>query len=188
LWRAGDQQGAERHYRDLLARRGPDPEVRTALAQVLHEAGRLQEAEVEAAEAAIARPQQPNIVDTLVSILLARGRPDEALPFIEGQRSLAPNEQRWIAHQATAARLLDQPLYRELYDYSRMVRTYDLEAPPGWTSIEELNAALLRAFNARHVFVSHPLDQSLRNGSQTARNLVTDPDPTIPAVMQAFAD
>ncbi|HZF25228.1 MAG TPA: tetratricopeptide repeat protein [Steroidobacteraceae bacterium] len=188
LWRAGDLQGAERHYRDLLARRGPDPDLRTALAQVLHEAGRLQEAEVEATEAAIARPQEPTVVDTLVSILLARGRPEEAMPFIQVQRSRTPHDQRWIAHEATAARLLDQPLYRELYDYSRMLRTYDLETPPGWTSMEELNAALLRAFNARHVFVSHPLDQSLRNGSQTARNLVTDPDPAIRAVMQAFAE
>jgi Flp pilus assembly protein TadD len=187
LWRAGDQAGAERHYRDLLARRGPDPEIRAALALVLHEAGRLKEAEFEAAEAAIAKPHEPGIIDTLVYVLLAQSRPEEALSFIQVQRSRSPLDQRWIAHEATASRLLDRPLYRELYDYSRMVRTYDLETPPGWSSMEELNAALLRSFNARHAFVSHPLDQSLRNGSQTARNLVTDPDPAIRAALQAFA-
>ena len=74
---------------------------------------------------------------------------------------------------------MDQPLYRELYDYSRLVRTYDLEAPAGWSSMEELNAALIEALGTRHPFAVHPLDQSLRNGSQTARNLVTDPDPAI---------
>jgi Flp pilus assembly protein TadD len=187
LWRAGDQQGAERHYRNLLARRGPDPEIRAALALVLHESGRLKEAEVEAVEAAIAKPHEPAIVDTLVYVLLAQARPEEALSFIQIQRSRAPNDQRWIAHEATAARLLDRPLYRELFDYSRMVRTYDLETPPGWSSMEELNAALLRAFNTRHAFVTHPLDQSLRNGSQTARDLTTDPDPAIRAALQAFA-
>jgi len=188
LWRAGDYTGAERHFRELLARRGPDPDVRTVLAQVLHETGRLKEAEAEAAEAAIARPQEPKVIDALVSVLLARGRPDEALPFIEAQRQRTPNDQGWIAYEATAARLMDRPLYRELYDYSRMVRTYDLEAPPGWSSIDELNAALLEVLGRRHPFAAHPLDQSLRNGSQTARNLATDPDPVIGAVLRAFAD
>ena len=187
LWRAGDYAGAEGLYRQLLARRGPDPDARAALAQVLHETGRLREAEVEAAEAAIAKPQDVRVVETFVSILLARARPDDALPFIRAQRSRAPNDQGWIAYEATAARLMDQPLYRELYDYPRMVCTYDLEPPPGWSSMEELNAALLRAFSVRHPFAAHPLDQSLRHGSQTARNLVTDPDPAIRAALQAFA-
>ena len=186
LWRAGDYEAAERHYRDLLARRGPDADVRTALAQVLHETGRLKEAEVEAAEAAIAKPQDARVIETLVSVLLARGRPDEAVPFIEKQRSRTPDDQGWIAYEATAARLMDRPLHRELYDYPRFVRTYDLEAPVGWRSMAELNAALLGGLTARHPFATHPLDQSLRNGSQSARSLLTDPDPAIRAILQAF--
>ena len=91
LWRAGDYQGAEQHYRELLARHGADPDVRAALAQVLHETGRLKEAEVEAAEAAIAAPQDGRVIETLVNILLARARPDEAMRFIRAQRSRAPN-------------------------------------------------------------------------------------------------
>ena len=51
----------------------------------------------------------------------------------------------------------------------------------------ELNSALLQALNQRHPFVAHPLDQSLRNGSQTVRSLLADPDPAIRAVIQAFA-
>jgi Flp pilus assembly protein TadD len=187
LWRAGDHAAAERHYRELIARNGPDPDLRTALAQVLHETGQLKEAEVEAAEAAIAKPQDARVVETLVSILLARGQADEAVPFIEKQRARTPNDQGWIAYEATAARLMDQPSYRNLYDYARFVRTYDLEAPAGWSSMADLNAALLRALNARHPFATHPLDQSLRNGSQSARSLTADPDPAIRAIMQAFA-
>jgi hypothetical protein len=81
---------------------------------------------------------------------------------------------------------MGQPAYRDLFDYGRLVRTYQLEAPSGWSSIEQLNAALLEALNARHCFAAHPLDQSLRNGTQTSRSLLTDPDPAIRAVMQAF--
>ena len=83
----------------------------------------LKEAEVEAAEAAIAKPQDARVIETLVSVLLARGRPDEAVPFIEKQRSRTPDDQGWIAYEATAARLMDRPLYRELYDYARFVLT-----------------------------------------------------------------
>ena len=108
------------------------------------------------------------------------------MPFIQKQRSRTPDDQGWIAYEATAARLMDQPLYRELYDYARFVRTYDLEAPAGWPSMAELNAALLRGLAARHPFATHPLDQSLRNGSQSARSLLTDPDPAIRAILQAF--
>jgi Flp pilus assembly protein TadD len=186
LWRAGDIQGAERVYRGLLARKGPDPDVRIALAQVLQEAGRLEEAEFEAMEVATVKPQDSRAIECLVVILLSRGRARDALGFIRAQRSLHPADQGWLAYEATAARLLGDPLYRELYDYSRLVRSYDLEAPPGWSSMQELNAALLEALNARHPFAVHPLDQSLRNGSQTARSLLTDPDPAIQAALRAF--
>ncbi len=183
---AGDLDGAQATLRDLIARQGPTPDARAALAQVLREVGRLKEAESEAMEAAIAKPQDAAVVETLVSILLSRGRAQDAQPFIEAQRAKSPHDQGWIAYEATAARLLDLPLYRQLYDYDRLVRTYDLEAPPGWRSMEELNAALLEALNARQQFAMHPLDQSARNGTQTARSLVTDPDPAIQAVMRAF--
>jgi Flp pilus assembly protein TadD len=186
LWRSGALGAAESVYRDLLARTGPDPDVRVALARVLQEAGRLQDAELEALAAATAKPEDSTIVETLVAILLSRGRPEDAVQFIRTQRSRYPDDQGWIAYDATAARALGQPNYRELYDYTRLVRTFELEPPAGWGSMAELNAALLEALNARHRFATHPLDQSLRNGTQTARSLLTDPDPAIQAVMRAF--
>jgi Flp pilus assembly protein TadD len=187
LWRAGDLTGAERVLRNLIASHGPDPDARCMLSQVLHEQGRLKEAETEATEAAIAKPGDPDTVETFVTILLSRGRPDDALPFIAAQHSRFPTDQRWIAFDAVAARLLGLPRYRELHDYARLVRTYDLEAPRGWSSMEDLNSALLGALDSRHLFSTHPLNQSLRNGSQTARSLLTDADPAIKAILTAFA-
>ena len=186
LRRAGDLPGAESLLRDLSARLGSSPAVRTSLAGVLHESGQLEEAEFEAMEAAAEQPHDSAILENLVAILLARGRPDDAMPFVMAQRSRNPHHQGWLAHEATAARLLGSPRYRELYDYDHLIRLYDIETPPGWSSMGELNDALVKALAARHRFASHPLDQSLRNGSQTARSLLTDPDPAIRAVLQAF--
>lgn len=186
LRRAGDLQQAEASLRDVIQRHGPSPDARAALAEVLLEGGRTKEAETEALEAAGARPEDARFSDILVSILLSRGRAKDALPFIQRQRSLRPLGQSWIAYQATAARMLGDPLYQELYDYGRFVRTYDIEAPLGWTSMQELNEALLRVLNERHAFAKHPLDQSLRNGSQTARSLLTESDPAIRAILDIF--
>ena len=186
LRRAGDLENAESLLRDLMSRSGPSPERHAALAEVLLEAGRLQEAEREAIEAASGSPDDPAIIDNLVTILLSRGRPEDALPFIHAQRQRHPNSQGWVALEATAARMLGDPRYASLYDYGHFVRTYDIEAPPGWGSMRELNAALSQALDMRHAFSRHPLNQSLRNGSQTARNLLADPDPTIQAILRIF--
>jgi Flp pilus assembly protein TadD len=98
LWRAGALAAAESICRDLLAREGPDPDVRVTLARVLQESGRLQEAELEALEAATAKPDDATIVETLVAILLSRSRPEDALPFIAAQRARDADGQGWIAY------------------------------------------------------------------------------------------
>ena len=186
LKNAGELERAERHLRESMRARGALPELRSVLAQLLHEAGRLSEAETEALEAAAARPGDALIIDTLVLILLSRGRPLDALAFLGPQRRREPLVQSWIAYEATAARLLGREEYRTLYDYDRLVRVFELEPPPGWGSIAELNAALLAALRPRHQLAVHPLDQSLRHGSQTMRNLLAEGDAAIKAVLQAF--
>jgi hypothetical protein len=164
-----------------------NPHARAALASVLLEMGRLSEARIEAFTALRAAPDDPAMIENLVGIELSMELPDAAMPSIRAQRLRHPFEQRWIAYEATAARLLQDPLYRHLYDYERLVRVYELEPPPGWRSIAELNASLSEALRKRHHFQTHPLDQSLRNGSQTARSLVAEREPAIQALLSAFA-
>jgi Flp pilus assembly protein TadD len=187
LRRSGDLSGAEGVLRALASEVAPNPHVRAALAAVLHEMGRLDEARLEAFEALRARPDDAAMAENLVSIDLSMGQPDRALPMIRGQRLRQPLDQRWIAYEATAARLLRDPLYSRLYDYERLVRVYELEPPPGWKSMAALNAALIEVLRKRHLFRTHPLDQSLRNGSQTARSLTAERDPAIQALLAAFA-
>jgi Flp pilus assembly protein TadD len=185
---AGQAALAEEHLRERLRAYGPAPELRGVLAQVLLELGRLGEAEVEAGEAAAGMPGNSATLDTLVSVLLSRGRAREAMQFISVQRQREPDVQSWVAYEATAARLLGTPAYPWLYDFDRFVRTYEVAAPEGWSSIAELNAQLLRVLSNRHQFRAHPLDQSVRAGSQTARNLLAEDDATIKAVLRAFEE
>jgi Flp pilus assembly protein TadD len=183
---AGRFDEAERQLREVLSALGPAAPLQALLAQLLQETGRLPEAEQQALLAAQAMPDDAEIIETLVAILLARGRAHDALPYLAARRARAPLAQSWIAYEATAARLLGREHYRELYDYDRLVRSYMLEPPPGWSSMAELNAALRTALTARHRFACHPLDQSLRHGSQTTRNLSAESDAAIGAALQAF--
>ena len=187
LRKTGDLAGSEVLVRDLLQRKGAVPEIRSALATILQESGRLKEAETEALEAATDRPQDAAIVENLVAILLARGSADFALKFITPQRQRVPNEQRWIAYEATAARLAGMSLYRELYDYDRYARSYLLETPSGWSSMAELNEALAIALASRHRFAKRI--PSIRACAMEARPPTTcwlDVDPAVQALVKAF--
>jgi Tfp pilus assembly protein PilF len=186
LWRAGQLPEAETFLRDLLNRNSSNANVQSTLSEVLLEQGRLREAETLALEAAAKRPKQQAVLLNLVTILLARGAAEDAMPLIEVQLRRDPASQPWLAYEATASRLLGKGRYRELYDYDRFVRVFDLEAPPGWSSMDEFNRALAATLNDRHRFSKHPLDQTLRNGTQTSRSLLTEPDPAVRAILKAF--
>lgn len=188
LLRGGLYEIAEGRIRDVSKARGAPPQFRALLAQALLELGRLDEAETEALEAAAELPRDSQILDTAVTVLLSRGRAADALPFIRAQRAREPDVQNWLAHEATAARLLGRSNYQDLFNYEAFVRSWRMEPPPGWSSMRALNAAVMEALKARHRLTSHPLDQSLRNGTQTARNLVADADPAIQALLRAFRE
>jgi len=186
LWRAGQLTLAEAVTRDLLARKGQNAGVQSTLAGILLEAGRAKEAETFALEAAAASPEDEEVIRNLVTVLLTLGAAEDASPFIQAQRRRRPHSQAWLAFEATAARALGKARYHELYDYASLVRVFDLEAPRGWSSMAELNRALAATLGERHRFSSQPLDQTLRNGTQTSRSLLTDPDPAVRAILSAF--
>jgi len=186
LWRAGELSAAETLLRDIQ-RREPNPTVQSTLGAVLFQQGRVKEAEVQALEAATILPHNEDVVLNAVSILAAQGEPEEANKFISAQRRRNPDSAAVLAYDATVSRMLGTERYRYLYDFDNFVRVFDLEAPPGWSSMTEFNQALAAVLKDRHRFTHHPLDQTLRNGTQTSRSLLTDPDPVVQEILAAFA-
>lgn len=186
LRRSGQLERSEAELRGLLERGAGSPQVMAALGMVLQEQGRLAEAEPWVRRAYEIHPEAAGFTENLVVVLLALGRAGETLRLIERQRALQPFDQRWLAYLATAARQLGQPEYELLYDYERFVRAYDLEPPPGWRSIESFHADLLSVLASRHRLEAHPLDQSLRHGTQTPRSLLADPDPVVRGLLASL--
>jgi tetratricopeptide (TPR) repeat protein len=124
--------------------------------------------------AAVARaPQSAPVKRNLVSALLRTGAAAEALRLSEELIARTPDDQQLIAYSATAMRLLGDARYAELHDYPRLVRQYRLEPPAPYAGIAQFNAAFGRELAALHRG-HRPLEQSLRGGSQTERNLPRD--------------
>lgn len=187
LRRSGNPVAAEALLRDLRSTAGDMPEIVAALAIVLNEQGHFEEACAEARAAHAVRPDDPAVSQCLAGALLSLGSADEALPIILSQRKRTPLDQNWLAFEATALRALGrEPEYRRLYDYARFVRAYDLEPPPGWRTFEDFNAELCSTLHELHRFEAHPLDQSLRLGTQTPRSLLHEPSPVIRAFLAAL--
>jgi tetratricopeptide (TPR) repeat protein len=165
-----------------------DKAVQAELSAVHQESGRFEEALECARKVAEGEEGYGEYIDLLIDPMMSLGRADEAMPWIELAREARPLNQWYIAMEATGARLLGDPRYESLYDYERFVQPYVIETPRGWSSIEEFRRDLNAALIERHKFNAQPLDQSLRNGTQTPRGLLGDPDPIIVAFLQALKD
>jgi tetratricopeptide (TPR) repeat protein len=145
------------------------------------------ESAVTAATACLdADPQNRIATGNLISALLMLGKADEAMQHIRPMRVAEPNGQHWIAYEATAYRLMGMPDYESLVDMERFVRPYELPIPDGFDSIETFNTQFIEALDRWQIYETHPLDQSLRFGVQTPRDLTSIDDPVIKAYIAAL--
>lgn len=97
-----------------------------------------------------------------------------------------PHEQQILARMATAWRMQGDPRFRQLYDYEHVVKPHLIDTPPGWDSLPAYLADLAVSLRRIHGFETHPFDQSLRHGSQTAQDLKLSKDPVIQAFFTAI--
>lgn len=121
----------------------------------------------------------------LLSTLLRAGQPEEARQLALDLRADDKDEQFLVAIELTALRLLGDPVYKQICDYDRLVRSYDIAAPKGYFTAQNFNAALADVLRAQHRNNAHPLDQYLPNGSQTGRSLLHLDEKPIKAFLES---
>lgn len=188
LRRSDFRQRSEELLRKGLERSPEDPALMQSLGVLLDELDRTDEGLVLLQRAHARAPHVPQIRANLVCALLRLGRGDEALVEIEPLRKADPLNQEWICYETMALRQLGHPRYRELCDFDLMVRPYQLSAPSGFATIEAFNEALAHSLRQLHVLEAHPLDQSVRGGSQTSRSLLHVDDPIIRMFLKMLDD
>ena len=95
------------------------------------------------------------------------------------------NQEAW-AHLGTAWRLAGDPREHWLFDYERLVGYVEVAPPPGFTDMPAFLTTLTGTLDAMHQAAHEPVNQSVRNGSQTAGRLFGRNDDTIRAAESAL--
>lgn len=141
---------------------------------------------VHALRAEALAPNAEIVVRKSIDTHLAAGQPAAALVRIEAARARRPLDQGFIAAQWMAWRALGDPRAAALYDYGSLVADWPLDTPTGWADLASYLADLAAALSDLHGLRTHPLDQSLRHGSQTSVNLLRNEHPAIRAFCSAI--
>ncbi|MEL7041662.1 MAG: tetratricopeptide repeat protein [Pseudomonadota bacterium] len=186
LWKSGDSDAALEAWQALPEAYRNDPETLASKSNIHRERGEADLALETAHQAQAIAPGKDTIDYALAGAQLMQGDPAAALRTVKPWRRKEPNVQSWIALEATALRLADPDKYAALVQMDRFVRAFELPLPKGFASIQDFNAALIAAIAPNQTFARRPLDQTLRGGTQTARDLVHAPDPVIQAYLQAL--
>ncbi|MEM1151077.1 MAG: putative 2OG-Fe(II) oxygenase [Pseudomonadota bacterium] len=187
LWiESEDFEAAETAWQTLDSGLKSTADALTLRAQHLRHIGEGA-ASLEAALAALRQnPGNAAIIDAVTVGYLMCGDGKGALNAIAGMRQAQPHDQHWIAHETTALRLMGDPRFEALVNMDAHVRAYTLPVPEGYESVEALNAGLLEELDDHHRFSNHPLDQSLRAGTQTAQDLLAMRSPAVEAYIEAL--
>ena len=91
------------------------------------------------------------------------------------------------ALQSLLWRLQEDPRYGWLCDYENLIKTYTLETPEGYDSLEQFLSALEQVLDSKHLSEVEPLEQTLRHGTQTAARLFHGPEPELKALRKSLS-
>lgn len=172
--------------RRALEQHGQSHWINYLVADVFIELGRAEDALEPACRASEGAAGDVTLLCNEARALTMLGRVPDALAIVDQALSRRPNDQFWIAMQATGLRQTDPKRYAALSGYTDYVRPFMLEPPTGFESMDVFNTALLERLDALHAFSQAPLDQSLRGGSQTSVDLKSSSDPVLRAFFKTI--
>jgi len=131
--------------------------------------------------AALGAPQPVSMAVRYMRHLLLAGRPAEASAFADGWRGGDPDN-LLVPYRSAAWRLTGDPRWQWLEGDERFVGVYDIG-----DRLPSLDA-LAERLRGLHLALHHPLDQSLRGGTQTDGPLFSRIEPEIRALREAVVE
>ncbi|WP_371186241.1 2OG-Fe(II) oxygenase family protein [Thalassotalea maritima] len=109
-----------------------------------------------------------------------------ALAHLQQALNIAPHDQEVWSYMGICWRLTGDDRACWLNDYKRLVKTHTLIAPKGYDNLEHFLAELKGYLTNLHQANKSPLDQSVRQGSQTAGHLLLKSEPIIQQLNHAI--
>ena len=99
--------------------------------------------------------------------LLKASEPQRANQLFDEVLRENPLDQMALGFKSTALRLMDDARLNDLVDHETMVFKVDVPAPDGYASRAEYFAEVAAVLESLHHTHAHPIDQSVRGGTQT---------------------
>lgn len=171
LLRAERGEAAVAAYGRAVALAAGNAAYADGLGQALSLLGRHDEAREAHRRAVSLAPQDVAVLGNAARSLYAGGHAAEGLALAEQARDLAPRDQHALALVGVGWRLTGDARADWLDDLDRCVAVIAVQPPPGWADMASFNAALAQELTRLHTAAEAPIDQSLRQGTQTHGNL-----------------
>lgn len=133
--------------------------------------GNLGEATAKFAHLVATHPLHTSGQLSFANHLLTTGDPARAEKLCAKVLERSPYDQLAWAYRGTAWQLLGDPREAWLLDYERMVRPAVVPPPQGYASTAEFFCDVQAALEILHRTSAHPIEQSLRGGTQTNGHL-----------------
>lgn len=145
------------------------------LGQAYRFLGRIEQA-LQAHERAVAcEPGNALFREEFGSTLILAGEHERAVRELRKGHELHPRRSSMLGFLSIALNELGDSSVREFVDYDKLVRVDQIEVPDGYDSLEAFNADLHDELEKQHHNPYHPMDQTMRGGTQTANNLFQNP-------------
>jgi tetratricopeptide (TPR) repeat protein len=168
-----EKRAEEAHavYREVAALDPENPQAAAGMGNTLNTMKRHAEAQ-QVLEALLAkRGDNADLMTCVAEAAIEGGDPEKAAAFCQKSVAMAPHDQVALAILGTAWRMLGDARDETLNGYDTLIRMYDLEPPEGFCDMESFNRELNAYLDRIHPPTREYLDQSLRNGTQTADKL-----------------
>ncbi|MEO5626798.1 MAG: tetratricopeptide repeat protein [Dokdonella sp.] len=182
---AGDVEKAMAELELGLKHAPNDAHLRVATAQIAIHTHPIR-AFAHAKRAIEVAPRQPDALAIYGDALFAIGRIGEAASFAMRMLERDPDDNHATALLDSAWRALNDPRRHALCDHTRLVKASLLDTPPGWSSLSDYLQDLARSLHQSHRLNGHPIEQTLREGTQIDHTLACARDPVVHAFEQAI--
>lgn len=113
----------------------------------------------------------PELYGSAAEAALLSGDPEKAEHFCGQALRLAAHDQTILCILSTAWRMMADERDETLSGYDSLIRSFELEPPDGFSSMEDFNAELNAWLDRLHPATREYLNQSLRGGTQTHDHL-----------------
>lgn len=146
---------------------GSQPALLHALGTLYYKQGEAKQAQKLYRQALELMPNNVRCLIDIANLLIKNQAYEEALNLLSTAKTIEPDNQEVWAYFGLCWRLTNNSKQHWLNNYDQLIAVIKLSTPSGYSNFKQFWQELIAAVNALHTTKQQPLDQSVRNGTQT---------------------